>query len=472
MSQLVKRVLKNFMVGILGRIIAQGVSIVSVAYVARVLGPQVYGDISLIVAIVSYFSLVTGLGLPTVGLREVAKDQQSSSGVVGNILVIRSCLALVAFCLLLLYGYFLLADKKWFTLLVLYGLGLFSNAILLDWAFIGLEKIQYTAFANAASSIFSFILTIFLIKSSQDVYLLPIIGFVSSLGVCLYLFYYYIMLHPTKLGINIKQICYLLKLSLPFVITSVLSQVYGNVDMILLGFIKGAEQVGYYSVSYKIVYFMSGIIGIYSQATFPVMSRLNSISQEKVANFLKYNICAILLLLSPMIIGGILIADNVIILVFGELYKKSAGPFILLLFYVLLMALNVTIANFILVVSADITYMKTLSMGAISNVLCNIILIPLYGAVGSAMSMVLSEVIISLYLVIVVKKYVKKIFDIKFIVITMADCLLMSSVIYIINRILGWSIILALFIGTLFYIGVVLLNYKKEYVRSFVCDDC
>ncbi len=244
MNQLAKGVLKNFTVGIFGKIIGQGVSIASVAYIARVLGPQVYGNISLVIAIISYFSLISSLGLPTVGLREVAKNRQSPA-IVGNILVIRSCLAVIAFCLLLGYGSLFLISKGLFNLIVLYGLGLFSAAVLLDWAFIGMEKIQYTAFADAIGSIISLILTIFLVKSSQDVYLLPIIALVSSTGVSLYLFYYYKIVQPIKLEINVKQIYYYLKLSLPFVVTSFLAQVYGNVDMILLGFLKGSEQAGY-----------------------------------------------------------------------------------------------------------------------------------------------------------------------------------------------------------------------------------
>mgnify|MGYP000922981888 CR=1 FL=1 len=201
------------------------------------------------------------------------------------------------------------------------------------------------------------------------------------------------------------------------------------------------------------------------------MTRLNNKSQEKVADFLKYNISVIMLLLSPLVIGGSLIAKDAITLVFGELYENSVVPLILLLFYVLVMSLNITLANFILVINADKVYMKILSIGAVTNVLCNIILIPLYGAIGAALSMVLSETVISSYLVVIIKRYVEKIFDYKFMSMVIADCLFMSMVIYIIQVILGLSVVLALVVGMLGYIVVFLLNYKKPYVRRiFVYD--
>ena len=81
-----RRILKNFVSLSFSQIVTKALGLVSVAYLARVLGAEGFGKIGFAQAILAYFMLLVNLGLSTLGTREVARNREEISRYVNNIL--------------------------------------------------------------------------------------------------------------------------------------------------------------------------------------------------------------------------------------------------------------------------------------------------------------------------------------------------------------------------------------------------
>lgn len=452
MKQLPNKVWGNFSAGLVGRLASQSISFILVVYLARVLGPASYGDLSLVLAVVSYFNLLATFGLPVVGTREAARTQNNASSI-SQIFSLRICLAVLAVFLLFIYGYFFVADNRLFYLFLLYGLTILSSAWLLDWAFVGLEDLRSLAVANVAGSLCSCIFIVLSVQDEADIFYIPagiFTGAALSGAILLYLFR---KIHSLHLRFTANNWRTLLKVSMPFAVTGGLSQIYENFDMLMLGVMVGPQDVGWYSVSYKIVVVLSGIIGIYSQSTLPVMIRLRENSPQLMGGFLKQNIHITLFFMMPIVTGGTILGNKIIDTFFGQAYLQATTPFVLLLYYVFLMALSITLANWLLAVNEDKRYMVTLIMGAIINVIANLLLIPLWKAAGAATAMIIAELFIVCFLATKVKAlYQDDWVEKRFIFISAGSCIVMGFCLFILQKLFQLHVGILIIAGTVIYI--------------------
>ena len=394
MINLPEKVWRNFGAGLLGKLLSQAISFILVVYLARVLGPQAYGGISMVLAIISYFNLLAAFGLPTVGTRELARKQTDRMETISCIYSLRICLAAAAYILLFVYAGLFIDDGDLFYLLLLYGLTILSSACFLDWAVIGLEDLRLLAVANLLGNCCTGILVFLFVKEAADVFYVPLSLFTGGVLACVLLLYFLYKSYWLRLRFTLAKGREVLQLAMPFAITSALSQVYENFDMIFLGMTANYLEVGYYSVAYKIVSVLSGIIGIYSQAVLPVMIRLRSENASLAGHVLQNNVQAILFLMLPIVTGGTLLGGAIIDTFFGEMYANAAPAFVLLLYYVLFMALSITLANWLIAVNEDRQYMKILLCGAVLNVVMNLLLTPIWKSTGAAMAMIITEVFV------------------------------------------------------------------------------
>lgn len=455
MNQLKKPVLVNFSIGLAGRLFGQILSFFIVVYLARILGPADFGSISLVVAIVSYFNLLATFGLPTIGTREVARAQANSYETVGLIFSLRMWLAIFSYVLLFVYGWFFVSEAHLFKLLLLYGMGILSSAILLDWFFMGMEDLTSLAVATVVNNIFYCLFVFLLVQSVADIYYIPIVLFLGSMLASIYLIHLFVKIQPLKILFDVIRFRHLLILAIPFAARGLLDQFYENMDMIMLGYMVGSQEVGFYSVAYKIVFALSGIVAIYTQSTFPVMIRLYETNRELAGTFLKQNIHTTFYFMAPLIAGGTMLAGSIIEVFFGETYAPAVMPFILLLFYVFLMAISITLSNLLLAAKEDKAYFITLVVGAGVNIACNFALIPGWLSAGAAAAMVIAELFVFLFLVAKVKSIYREAWlDKRFLVISIGSIVVMALCIYGVQKTLNLHLILVILIGALVYMGI------------------
>ena len=110
--------------------------LITFPYVSRILLPEGTGRVAFVLSIISYFSMVASLGIPTYGIRacaQVRDDQEKLSQTVQEIFIINACmtgLVYIAYFLSILMVEHLRQEK---TLFFLCGSTLFFNLIGMEW---------------------------------------------------------------------------------------------------------------------------------------------------------------------------------------------------------------------------------------------------------------------------------------------------------------------------------------------------
>ena len=456
------RIAKNFLVLICGNIIAQIFAIFSTVYLARVLGINGFGKIGFAQGIISYFSLLADFGLRTVGIREIAKNKAEIKKYVSHLLTIRLFLAVVSFILLSVLILFLPKPVDYKILIALFGLNIFPLVFLIDWVFQALEKMEFQAIGDGIRALFYLIFVFLFVKGEKNLMLVPIFFAVSYFMAALFLIYIFVRKFGwIKFSFERKIWKHLILSAAPIGVSGFLLLLGNNINIVLLGFLKGDMAVGSYNAANKLITLPIGLGGFFWTAVFPVMVRYYRESKEKLRNFMNQFSKMIIFLTTPMVVGGIILAPEIINLVYGKNYSLSILPFQVLMFYLFFTFISAPFYHLLLAVDKQKYFFYGMAIGATVNFVLNLILIPFYNSVGAALAASISYFIMFIVFYIISCKKIIRVPMIKDFLLSFLISLTMGFLIIRTN----FNFIVEFLIGFLFYIFciiILLLFYKKR----------
>src|SRR5437588_1544593 len=269
----IKRVSRNFASLTTAEGVTRVCAMLLFIYIARVLGVTSLGELAFATAVIGFFSFFADFGLTTLGIREIARHKKEADSYGTNILLFQVLFTLL---LIILLGVLLLFMPISYTLKVItffYGLGLIPLALDMSYIFQAHEKMEYVLVGKAVNQGAYLILGLALITLFKNVVFVPIAALISGMGGAIITYVLLKKLFNYKLRKPDPQIFKLLIIAaIPFVASEILVQIYRNIDIVMLQFIKNTNEVGYYSSGYKIVNSIIMITSLISASFFPLIS--------------------------------------------------------------------------------------------------------------------------------------------------------------------------------------------------------
>lgn len=250
-------------------------------YLLRILGLELYGVIIFAQTIVTYISLIVNFGFNISSSRDIAIYKNNIAELSKIVSVTYSCkFILWLVCLFIYYiviGYFDFFKPFYWVYFWSYFLT-FNELLLPVWFFQGVEKMKYITISNIGSRII-FIVAIFLFIKRKDQFLfVPILnGLGSIMSGFISLYILFAKEHISLIKISIYDIKQGYNKSLPLFISSVSTQMYVNINKLLVGAFLEMKDVAIYDVVEKILKFISLPIAMIAQSTFPKISREKNI---------------------------------------------------------------------------------------------------------------------------------------------------------------------------------------------------
>lgn len=402
-----QRIFKNFLSLSFAQVISRGLGFVVVIYLARILGADGFGKIGFAQAILAYFMLLVDLGLNTFGTRELARNKEEIQRYVNNILTIRLLASIITFVLAVVFVYFLHKPAEIKKLILLYGLSIFTFTFTIDWIFQGIEKMQFIAISQVTRQLVYVGLIFCIVRSPQQLLKVPLLNvFASVVAVFVLLSIFKRNFRLPKLEFDLGFWKNILRQSLPMGVSSILIQIYYNFDIIMLGFIKDEEVVGWYIAAYKIVLLLIGFGGIIGNVLLPVFARYYKESLKKMRELISFSAKVMITIAVPIGICGVIFAKPIMNLTYGELYYPGIICLQLLIWSVVTVYCNVPFAFSLLACDQQNNYMYSVATGTIINVTLNLWLIPPYSLVGAAVATIISEVVVLIMLYFYAQKIV------------------------------------------------------------------
>ncbi len=365
-----------------------------ITYAARYLGADGFGIISFSLALAGIFSFCIDLGLSTLMIREISKNRALKDLFFRNVMMLKLISSPIVFFIILAITHIL--DYPINISLVIYIITLStiinSFSLTITSVFQAFEEMKYISINNIINSLMLLIFSVIAIKQNMDVIGFSIVYLVVSLvilsvNLCIYTFKFSrpdIELKKSFLVSSIQE-------SLPFAITGLSGMIYTYADTIILSIQKGNEVVGWYSAAYKLILITLFIPGILNIIIFPLLSRLNSVSRDSLLKVSSTYFEIMLIIAIPMGFGTTLLADKIILFVFGPGYERSVIALQILIWTMVLTFSGASFVKLLEVTGKQAIVTKLSVMCIFINIALNMALIPNLSYVGSSIATVLTE---------------------------------------------------------------------------------
>ena len=222
------------------------------AYVSRILLAEGIGKVSSAQNIVTYFTLLAALGLPTYGTKVVAahgNTRESRSKVFSELFCINAVSTTVCTILYYLMVFEIPYFQQRKELSIVCGLAIVFNIINVDWFYQGREEYGYIMIRSVIVKIASLLAIFVLVKDSNDFLAYAVIVTLSKVVNNIYN-----IIHLRKYatltfsGLNIRKH---IKPVVVLLAASIAIEIYTLADTTMLTFIHGDAVVGYYTTARK-----------------------------------------------------------------------------------------------------------------------------------------------------------------------------------------------------------------------------
>jgi len=169
--------------------------------------------------------------------------------------------------------------------------------------------------------------------------------------------------------------------------------IYTNLDTVMLGFINGNEDVGYYSVASKVKWILLSLITSISAVLLPRLSFY--ISKNDTSNFrkiLKESSAVIFFIAIPLMVFFIVEAKDSILLLGGSQYLPATLAMQILMPILLISGFSNITGNQILIpMNREKYFMVAVTIGAVINLILNLLLMPKFGIIGASVATLFAE---------------------------------------------------------------------------------
>lgn len=405
-----KKIFKNFLSIGFASIVGQLITFLTMTYYAQVLGKNLFGNVTLIQQIMLYFSTLVLFGLQTYSVRHISCNKDKIEEFLGDIIVFRLLVSVISFIIIIILSFFIKKDFEFQTILILFGFTLFPMALNIDWFFNGIEVMKhnaiYTLIKNIAPSSIIFII----IKINCNVIIIPIATFVGLfLG---FVYQYYILIFKLKMKIKVtlsyNRFKKYLYIGIPFLTSGLLSMINNNCDKIILGFTRSPDELGIYQAAYIFISFFINVEGLLFTPVFPSFSKhYYNKNFNELQNICEFTAKIIVMVVTPLLVGGIILSKEIILLFYKVSYIDAYKPFIVLLVYVFILFIREIYAYELNAWGFEKIYLKVIFTSSMINLILNLILTPIYGYMVAAFITAITEMINLIFMRIKTRTVIK-----------------------------------------------------------------
>jgi O-antigen/teichoic acid export membrane protein len=460
-------VIKNTFWLTFSEVVGRLLKMVLIIYMARKLGTDQWGIFSYAISMGSLLMIFSDIGISNLLTREVVQKKEEYEQFISTALFLKIIILLISTVLMVVVSPFLSNIREANKIFAIIAIILFFDSLTnlglaLNRAF---EKMEREVIIKTISNTVVLILGITLLNLSPTS---KSVAVAYAIGSAISSFLIFLMLKDDIkkfiIKIDTKKIGLILQTTWPFAIIILIGSIMANIDTFMLGIWKNPKEIGLYAVAQRFYQLIIIIPSVVSTATFPIMSRLTkSGDKQQSTSVLERTLVFIMMLGIPIAAGGIILANQLIPLVFGIEYIEAV-PLLQILMLMLLVSFPITImSNTIFSHNKQRDLATAYIAGIIFNILINILLIPSMGAKGAALATLISTTIITAIIWIKIKHINNfKIFS-KLKTIFLAT--LLMGLLTLVLKYLGINVMLNIMTSSLVYLILLMILREQSLIE-------
>ncbi len=382
------------------RVLRMGIGLSISTAMARYFGPEKFGVLNYALATIGLYGAFASLGFYNLIVRKIVNEpllKEETIGTAAFLQFLSGCFIYIVILLNLFF--FRMGNPLAEVLIAILGSAILFKVsdIAIYWFESQVQSVYVVLVQNTILISFA-IIKLFLIylKAPIEDFAWVMVGesIVTSLALISVFGLYGINLKALRIKFSLAQS--LLKDSWPLVISGIMMMIYMRIDQIMLGEIAGAKSLGIYSAAVKL-----------SEAWYAipitiVASFAPSLLQAKKSNENLYygkmqqlfNLMSLLSLILALLLT--FLSKPIIIFLFGQDYADAAPVLSIHIWTSIFVFLGVASTQWFIAEGKFNLILERSMIGVFFNIILNLILIPDFGALGAAISILISQFIVSL----------------------------------------------------------------------------
>lgn len=364
-----------------------------VVVAARLLGDAQFGVFAFALAFVNIFGCVMEGGLSFVYARAVARDPSLTEKYLGNVLVLQLlfCLAGIVITLIAINvvdvepetrgAVYLFAGAESLRFIKqLYRFVLrTANRFDVEAVTVAIERVMLlvvgAAVLQAGYGVVGFAWA-FLIVRAVDVLIVVMVSARAGFS--------------PRLRTDYSMWPGFVREAFPFIVIAAIVMLLFRVDNVMLGFMTSSAEVGWYNAAYSLLEGLYIVPKIITNLLYPAFARAHR-EPAAITQLLDHAVRYALLVAVPVMIVGVVLAEEITLFVYGEQYVRSIVALQVLLLGTFFLFMHEI--GFVLLGAIDRQRVAVafFALALVVKVVTNLILIPRFGYIGAAISTVLAE---------------------------------------------------------------------------------
>ncbi len=372
-------------------------------WITRYLGPERFGRLNYAIAIVGLFLPFAKLGLDSIAIRNLARDPECKNETLGTSLFLRLIGSALTFFIVL--GVITVStsseNPNYWETIWLVGIAASGTIIqsfeVIDYWFQSQVQSKYSVLARNSAYVLINGVKVILIQMKA-----PLIAFaiamvveygLSAIGLIIAYRFSGNLIQAWK--VNLHHAKSLLQDSWPLILSGIVIMIYMRIDQVMLGQIVGEKSVGIYSAAVKISELWYFVPNAIVNSVFPSIVQAKEIGEVVYYRRLQHLFTTVTLLAYSVAIPITFLATPIVTLIYGESYAEAGAILNIHIWAGLFVSLGVARETWITTEGLMKFSAVTSAIGAIVNIILNLILIPQYGGLGAAIATVIAQIVAS-----------------------------------------------------------------------------
>ena len=385
--------------------------LITFKYAAAILMVENLGKVNYASSINSFFVLIAGLGISSYAVRELAPlrdEKEKLEHAASQVFSINLLAAIVAYILYFLVLALIPSIGAYWKLCLIFSIQVIFTAVGTEWINVIYEDYLYITLRSIGVQVLCLVLLLVLVHTKDDFYAYAMISMLTTVAPNFLNFFYcrkrYIRVRFTihmDVKRHIKPILFLFS-------TNIATNIFVNSGTTILGFIAGDYYTGLYSVATKIYLSVKQMLFMGITVTIPRISYLLG-TKNRGVDALYYKIQnGMLVIFAPAAVGLIMLSRYIITLISDETYLPATFSFCILAATLIICSFSYFYSSCVMIpMKMERKLLLTTTIGAVENVVLNIVLVPLLQHNAAAITTFISEATVLALNVILTRKAVQ-----------------------------------------------------------------
>lgn len=379
----------------LDKLLRLGLSVVVGIWIARYLGPSVFGELAYVLTYIVLFQAIANLGLDGITVREISQNKAEANNLLGTVFVLR--LIAGSFCwvsAIIAMGSINGWHDRSVLLTALVGSSLiFQSSDTIDLWFQSQSQSRRTFIAKIGAYLFSNGVKVYLIIIGAPLAafaaVIALEGFLAALGLA-FVYKKYPCEKRWSLVSNIA--CKLMRESWPFILSGISIMIYMRIDQIMIKEMLGIEHLGVYAAVLPLATLWQVIPVALNASLAPFVARKKANSEEEYWGALQKIFKAYALIGWLVCIPTIALSHWLVPLLYGAAYQEGANVLSIYVLTNLFINMGMAQGLWMLNERKPIVSLVNTMTGAVVCVVGNYFAIQYFGIAGAAAVAVVAQV--------------------------------------------------------------------------------